>query len=105
MANGRNTQEIKRIRNEILMALKMMYPAALQANRLMRSLLILFPTLDFDYFKRDLHYLVGKKYIERVTADSESDKSLTPWRKRWFRLSVSGLEVIDHCIRDPALEE
>jgi len=66
---------------------------------------VLFPALDFDYFKRDLHYLLGKKYIERVTSDSEQDKVLTKWRSRWFRLSVSGLEVADRCIHDPALEE
>lgn len=105
MANGRNSREIKRIRNEILVALKVVFPAAMQADRLMRSLLVLFPTLDFDYFKRDLHYLVGKKYIERVESDSEQDKLLTKWRSRWFRLSVSGLELADRCIHDPALEE
>ena len=105
MANGRNTREIKRIRNEILVALKVVYPAALQADRLMRSLLVLFPTLEFDYFKRDLHYLISKNYLERVTADWECDKVLTLWRRRWFRLTVSGLEVADRCIYDPALEE
>ena len=48
MANGRNSREIKRIRNEILVALKVVFPAAMQADRLMRSLLVLFPTLDFQ---------------------------------------------------------
>lgn len=43
MANGRDTQQLKRIRNEILVALKVLYPAALQAAQLMRSLLVLFP--------------------------------------------------------------
>jgi len=105
MANGRNSREIKRIRNEILVGLRVVFPAAMQADRLMRSLLVLFPTLEFDYFRRDLHYLAGKKYIERVESDSETDKLLTPWRRRWFRLTVSGLEVADECIHDPALEE
>ena len=58
MANGRNTRQIKRIRNETLVALNVVYPAALQAEQLMRSLLVLFPTLEFDHIRRVLHYLM-----------------------------------------------
>ncbi len=105
MANGRDTREIKLIRNEILVALKMLYPGALQADQLVRSLLILFPALEFDHLRRDLHYLTDKGYIERVAADSESDARLTPWRKRWFRLTTTGVELADRCIRDPAFDE
>ncbi len=105
MANGRDTRQIKRIRNEILVALKVIYPAALQAERLMRSLLVLFPTLEFDHFKRDLHYLSEKGYIKRVTPETENDVTLTPWRRRWFRLTTTGMELADRCIKDPALEE
>ncbi len=105
MANGRDAREIKRIRNEILVALKVLYPAALQADRLMRSLLVLFPTLEFDYFRRDLHYLMDKGYIQRVATDTEGDAAMTPWRRRWFRLSTAGIELADRCRRDPALDE
>ena len=105
MANGRDAQEIKRIRNEVLVALKVIYPGALQAERLMRSLLALFPTLEFDQLKRDLHYLTEKGYTERVMTDAENDNGLTPWRRRWFRLTTTGIELADRCIRDPALEE
>ncbi|UCE59514.1 MAG: hypothetical protein JSU63_18975 [Phycisphaerales bacterium] len=105
MANGRDTRLIKRIRNEILVALKVVYPAALQAKQLVRSLIVLFPTIEFDHLKRDLHYLVEKGYISRVIADVENDNGLTPWRNRWFRLTTSGMELADRCIKDPALEE
>lgn len=105
MANGRNTREIKRIRNEVLVALKMLYPAALQADALLRSLLVLFPTLEFDHLRRDLHYLLEKGYVERRTPDRQNDNHLTPWRQRWFRLTAVGVELADHCINDPALEE
>ena len=105
MANGRNTIEIKRIRNETLIALKVVYPAALQAQQIMRSLLVLFPTLEFDALKRDLHYLIQKGYIERALPEPERDNDLTPWRRRWFRLTPLGIEIADHCILDPALEE
>ncbi len=105
MANGRDTQLIKRIRNEILVALKVVYPGSLQAGQLLRSLLVLFPTLDFDHVKRDLHYLMEKGYIERVIADTENDNGMTPWRRRWFRLTTAGVELADRCIKDPAMEE
>ena len=105
MANGRDTRTIKRIRNELLVALKMLYPAALQAEQIMRSLLVLFPTLEFDQLKRDLHYLTEKGYLERIVAETENGNGLTPWRKRWFRLTAKGVEVADRCIDDPALNE
>lgn len=105
MANGRDSHEIKRIRNELLVALKVVYPAALQADRLARSLLVLFPTLEFDTVRRDLHYLAQKGYLERVVTDADRENGLTPWRRRWFRLTTQGLEVADRCIHDPALEE
>ena len=104
MANGRNAQEIKSIRNEAVVALKLLYPAALQAEQLMRSLLGLFPTLEWDYFRRDLAYLCEKGYLQRVVADTEPDARLTPWRQRWFRLTSRGVELADHVIADPALE-
>ena len=105
MANGRDATQIKRIRNEALVALKVVYPAALRADRLLRSLLVLFPTLEFDHLRRDLHYLSEKGYLERVVPDSESGNGTTPWRRRWFRLTATGTEVADCCITDPALEE
>ncbi|MHC4697714.1 MAG: hypothetical protein ACYTFA_13330 [Planctomycetota bacterium] len=105
MANGRDTRLIKRIRNEILVALKVVYPGALQAGQLLRSLLVLFPTLDFHHVKRDLHYLTEKAYIERVIADTENGNGTTRWRRRWFRLTTAGMELADRCIKDPAMEE
>jgi hypothetical protein len=105
MPGERGALEIKRVRNEVLVALKVVYPGALQAEQVMRSLLSLFPTLEFEYFRRDLAYLTEKGYIERVITDAERDGALTPWRHRWFRLTARGVEVADHCVRDPALEE
>jgi hypothetical protein len=107
MANGRNAQEIKRMRNEILVALKVLYPGALQADPLLRSLLMLFPDLEFDYLRRDLSYLIEKKYVERVIPqpDRDVEGNGAPWRRRWFKLTPAGLEVADRCIHDPALDE
>ncbi len=105
MANGRDAQVIKRIRNEILVTLKTVYPAALTAEHVMLSLAVVFPTLEFDQVRRDLHYLMAKAYIDRVVAECEDANGLTPWRRRWFRLSTRGIELADRCIHDPALEE
>jgi len=105
MANGRDSTLIKRIRNEILVALKVVYPAALRAGQIARSLIVLFPTLEFDHVKRDLHYLAAKGYVQQVALDSDDANGLTPWRRRWFRLTASGMELADRCITDPALEE
>lgn len=108
MANSRTSREIKRIRNEVLVALKMLYPAPLQAEQLFRSMLCVFPTLEWDCFRRDLAYLCEKGYLQRVVTDSEHDPdtpALTPWRRRWFRLTSAGLEVADHLIDDPALDQ
>lgn len=104
MANGRTMGEIKRIRGEVLVALKMLYPAALRADQLLRSLLSLFPHMEWDHFRRDLAYLCEKGYLARVVSDSESDEKMTPWRQRWFRLTTTGVELADHLIKDPALD-
>jgi hypothetical protein len=77
----------------------------LQADGLLRSLLVLFPTLEFDHLRRDLHYLMEKGYVARRTPEDEPDTHLTPWRQRWFGLTAAGVELADHCINDPALDE
>jgi len=97
-------RQIKRVRSEVLVALKMLYPAALQGEQVLRSLLAVFPQLEWDEFKKDLAYLSEKGYVQRIIADSESDARTTPYRKRWFRLTSAGVEIADHCVEDKALE-
>lgn len=103
MINKHATRKIKQVRREILVALKMLYPAALTGEQLLRSLLVLFPQLEWDDFRRDLAYLCEKGYVVRVVADNEIDEQATPWRKRWCRITSSGVEVADDCVSDPAL--
>lgn len=104
MSNSRSSRHIKRVRGEILVVLKMLYPTALQADQLLRTLLSLFPTLEWDHLRRDLAYLCEKGYLQRVVSDAEEGERFTPWRKRWFRLTSSGIEIADHCVDDPALD-
>jgi hypothetical protein len=103
MKNGASRQ-IKRVRNEVLMALKMLYPAALQGDQVLRTLLALFPQLEWDVLKKDIAYLCEKGYVQRIVAECEIDPRITSWRKRWFRLTSSGVEIADHCVEDKALE-
>lgn len=103
MSNGRSARDIKRVRNEILLALKVVYPGGLAAETVLRSLLHLFPMLEFDRLRRDLHYLLEKGYVSRLSVDND-DELLTPWRRRWFRLTALGVELAEHCIADPAME-
>ncbi|HOB76427.1 MAG TPA: hypothetical protein PKG54_18100 [Phycisphaerae bacterium] len=103
MRNG-GARQIKRVRNEVLMALKMLYPAALQGDQILRTLLAVFPQLEWDVLKKDLAYLCEKGYTQRIIAESEADPRLTSWRKRWFRLTSKGVEIADHCVEDKALE-
>jgi len=104
MSRSVEVSQIKRVRNEILVALKMLYPAALQGDQLLRTLLAVFPQLEWDDLKKDIAYLSEKGYVQRIIAENETDARTTPWRKRWFRLTSSGVEVADHCVEDKALE-
>jgi hypothetical protein len=104
MSKNGGAKQIKRVRNEILVALKMLYPAALQGDQVLRTLLAVFPQLEWDDLKKDIAYLSEKGYIQRIIAESETDARITQWRKRWFRLTSSGVEVADHCVEDKALE-
>ena len=97
-------RQIKRVRNEVLVALKMLYPAALQGEQILRSLLSVFPQLEWDQLRKDLAYLCEKGYVQRIIAETEADARITSWRKRWFRLTSAGVEIADHCVEDKALE-
>lgn len=104
MRSNGGVRQIKRVRNEILVSLKMIYPAALQGDQLLRTVVALFPQVEWDQLRKDLAYLSEKGYLQRILADTETDARMTPWRKRWFRLTSSGVEVADHCVEDKALE-
>jgi hypothetical protein len=104
MSEQNHANRIKQIRGEILVALKMLYPAAIQAEQLLRGLLAIFPHLEWDCLRKDLSYLADKGYLKRVVRQNETDSELTPWRKRYFRLTAAGVEIADRCVQDPAVE-
>jgi hypothetical protein len=102
MSDRLKSQRILRIRGEILAAMKMLYPGAIQAEQLLRSLLAVYPLLEWEHLRKDLAYLLEKGYVKRVLRENE-DLLLGPWRKRCFRLTAAGVEVADECVRDPAV--
>jgi len=104
MRSNAGARQIKRVRSEVLVALKMLYPAALQGDQILRTLLAVFPQLEWDQLRKDLAYLEEKRYLQRIVAESETDSRITSWRKRWFRLTSQGVEIADHCVEDKALE-
>ncbi len=104
MSRNGGARYIKRVRSEILVALKMLYPAALQGDQLLRTMLAVFPQLEWDQLRKDLAYLGEKGYIQRIVSEIEAEPRGTPWRKRWFRLTSRGVEIADHCVEDQALD-
>lgn len=103
MSSRSRARRIKQVRNEILVLLKMLYPSALQAEVMLRSLLAIFPQLEWEDFRKDLAYLDEKGYVRQVNWPDEDGEGVS-WRRRWFRLTPEGVEVADHCVADPALE-
>lgn len=105
MDEPRASQRIKTVRNEILTALRMLYPASLQADQILRALLVVEPHLEWRDVATDLAYLAEKGYAARtVTAVEMENPESTPPRRRWWRLTAKGVEVADRCVADPALE-
>ena len=70
---------------------------------MLRSLLAIFPQLEWEDFRKDLAYLHEKGYVRQVNWPDEGAEGVS-WRQRWFRLTPAGVEVADHCVADPALE-
>lgn len=98
-------EQIKRIRRELLVSLKAIYPAAMESQVLLRAALLpLFPDLEFDHLRQDLAYLVGKGYIKRAMPKDHDHPEAVPWRYRWFALTPEGVEIADRVRTDEALE-
>ncbi len=104
MPQGRVTPEIIRVRNETLVALRMIYPAALRAEQILRSLLSVFPTLEWQHLKRELFHLAEIGHIQRVIAASEPQRRLTPWRDRWFRITPAGKEAAERLLEEGGMD-
>jgi len=101
MCDGR---AIKQVRRELLMMLKVVYPTALSADVLFRALLGGFPQMAWEYLRKDLAYLVEKGYLIERARSSVDQAGVDGWRRGVYRLSASGVELVDRCIADAALE-
>lgn len=95
---------IKQVRRELLTLLKVVYPAELSGEVLFRALLGAFPRLEWDHFHKDLVYLAEKGYLSAQPGRDASPAGCEGWRRLRYRLSPSGVELIDRCTNDAALE-
>ena len=93
METNGEARQIRQARHEVLVALKMMYPASLRGDQVLRMLLAMFPQLKWNRVKKDLAHLCQKGYVQRIIAQDEDIIWATPWRKRWFRLTSHGAEA------------
>jgi hypothetical protein len=92
-----------RVRPEVLIALKMIYPGSLQGAQLRHVLWATFPQLDWESIKRRIAGLVESGHVQRIVGSEETDARLTPWRERWFRLTGAGVTAADGCLEGRAL--
>lgn len=99
-----SAEQIKRMRREILVSLKSVYPAPLEAAGQFRALVGVFPTVEFGNFRQDLAYLIEKGYLERFMPKHHDCPETVPWRRRWFKLTAAGVEIADRVRTDEALE-
>ncbi len=95
---------IKTLRREVLVNLKMVYPAAFQGQPLFEALLMVFPDYEWSHFRQDLAYLIAKGYLARLMPQSHANPEGVPWPRRWFALTAAGVEIADKVRFDEALE-
>ncbi len=94
---------IQQIRRELLVILKVVYPAVLSADVLFRALLGAFPHMEWDYFHKDVAYLIEKGYVRSLETRVRSGADPRRDQRRMLRLSPSGVELADRCTDDVAL--
>ena len=97
-------QVIKQVRRKLLVMLKVVYPASLSADVLFRALLGAFPQMEWEYLRKDLSYLLEKGYLTRQAGSATDQAGEGDWRGCDYRLSAAGVELVDRCTVDAALE-
>jgi len=100
---GAGTGKDRILQSEVLIALKMIYPAALQGAQVRHTLCARFPELDWENIKQHILGLVESGHVQRIIAENETDARVTPWRERWFRLTAAGVTAADQCLEGRAL--
>lgn len=104
MATTVDAHAIKQVRRELMVMLKAVYPASLSGDVLYRALLGAFPQMAWEYLRKDLAYLVEKGYLTRRSSAGSGQIGVEAWRRDVHRLSATGVELVDRCAVDSALE-
>lgn len=87
-------EEIKQSRRAILDALNDIYPGSFAC----KSICNVFVTVDKALIRRDLEYLLDKKYIKWTNPENNAS-----WPGRKFKLTPSGKDIADKILIDPSL--
>ncbi|MBN1344356.1 MAG: hypothetical protein JXQ73_16835 [Phycisphaerae bacterium] len=91
------TRTIEQVRRELLVMLKVVYPASLSADVLFRALLGAFPRMEREYLRKDLAYLSEKGYVTWQPLSGAAALGGDEGRRRAYRLTPSGVERVDLC--------
>lgn len=94
--------KIKINRNNILMYLDMSYPGGLRLQYLYENLVMMDEAYQFVLFQKDIAYLRGKGYIERI--DDKLGGAGMEFVKQTYKLTTSGKEIAEKTSFDKALE-
>lgn len=92
---------IKQSRRRLMTNLNILYPSAISAGELYRTVCHLDPTYDFSLFQKDITYFHDKGWIEFI-----DDKlgGFDEFRKKVIKLTAEGKEIAEGTNIDEALE-
>lgn len=88
-------------RRKLLEILNMLYPVGMRCDALMRCVIPVEPSYDMTLLTKDVHYLVGKKYIEYV---DDRIGGMPTFAAKVVTLTPAGKDIADRIVVDPTLE-
>lgn len=96
-----NAIKIKQSRKRLLTNLNILYPSAISAGELYRTVCHLDPTYDFSLFQKDIIYFVDKGWLEFI---DDKIGGYDEFRKKIIKLTAEGKEISEGTKIDEALE-
>jgi len=88
-------------RKRLLEYMDIMYPAPVKTKLLFESCVYVNPDYEPACFRKDIHYLIDKGWIEFV---DEKLGGFRDFREKVLHLTASGKEIAERTREDPALE-
>lgn len=101
MNNPVDILKIKLDRRRVLEYLNIMYPSPLQVRTLYYSIINVNPVYDLSTCKKDIAYLLSKKWIEFV---DEKIGGMAEFESKVIALTAAGKEIAEGTSTDKSLE-